>query len=143
MSLILFALLVIIAVGFYASRNPQDPSNTATSESSRSEQVGSNASERTAATDPSVDARTVTFDGSSFVPETITVGSGDIVTFTNTSNEDLQLASDPHPSHTANSELNAGSIAPGESREVTLTNKGDWGYHNHLDPTDTALVQVR
>lgn len=147
---IIIALLILIAVGVYATRSPQDSSQVDVTESRNTPANNTPASNEPAAANSSANspatetapARTVNYSDSGFAPEEVTVEAGETVTFTNTSNQTLQLASDPHPSHTDNPELNAGAIEPGESRTVTLTKRGTWGYHNHLDASDTGTVEV-
>jgi len=85
---------------------------------------------------------TITYNGSGFSPSTLTVKSGTIVTVKNNSSSALQFNSDPHPSHTDNPELNIGSVSEGGSRTFTATAKGTWGYHNHLDSSQTGTIKV-
>lgn len=87
---------------------------------------------------------TVTDDG--FSPVQATVKSGDGLTWANNSAKKIQIGSDPHPTHTANSQLSNGQfvleIAPGATATVTLTKKGTWGYHDHLNPGVRGKVVV-
>ncbi|MEX0616380.1 MAG: cupredoxin domain-containing protein [Candidatus Woykebacteria bacterium] len=85
---------------------------------------------------------TITFSDSGFSPANTTVKAGSKVTFVNNSSKEVQPASDPHPIHTANPELNAGSIAAGSSKTVTLTKTGSWGYHNHLSSGQRGTIMV-
>jgi plastocyanin len=85
---------------------------------------------------------TITYDGEQFSPAEVTVASGGTVIFVNQSDEDVEPSSDPHPVHTTNPELNAGEIAPGDDATLTVTDKGEWGYHNHFDSSQTGTVTV-
>lgn len=87
-------------------------------------------------------AVTITFNGSSFSPSTATVKSGDTVAIKNNSSSSLQFNSNPHPSHTDNSELNVGNVPPGETMTFKLTSKGTWGYHNHLNSGQLGTIIV-
>jgi plastocyanin len=87
-------------------------------------------------------AATITYTDDGFTPAVTTVKSGETVKITNNSSDHLELDSDPHPAHTDNSELNVGIVAPGQSRTFTLSTKGTWGIHNHLDASNTAEVNV-
>lgn len=83
---------------------------------------------------------------SGFSPAQVTVQSGSNLTYKNTGSAKVQIASDPHPVHTANSELTEGDfvleIAPGASATVTLAKVGTWGIHNHLSLGMRAKVVV-
>lgn len=88
-------------------------------------------------------AATITYDGNTFSSSATTVNSGDAVKVVNSSSKELDFDSDPHPVHTDDPELNAGEIAPGESKTFTLTKKGTWGYHNHLDASQKGEITVK
>lgn len=81
-----------------------------------------------------------------FSPSQVTVQSGSNLTYKNTGSAKVQIASDPHPVHNANSELTEGDfvieIAPGASATVTLAKVGTWGIHNHLSTGMRAKVVV-
>lgn len=85
---------------------------------------------------------TITYDGEKFTPSTLTLSSGEKVTIVNSSDADLKFNSNPHPVHTNNSELNIGEIKAGESATITLTEKGTWGYHNHLSSKQSGTITV-
>ncbi len=87
-------------------------------------------------------AATITYTSNGFDPETTAVKSGDKVKVVNTSGSLLDFGSDPHPTHTDNPELNAGDIEDGQSKTFTVTTKGDWGFHNHFNPSDHAFIKV-
>lgn len=86
---------------------------------------------------------TVTYTGSGFSLSATTVKSGGTVKVVNESTKNLEFESDPHPAHTDNSELNAGTIAPGKSSIFTLTKKGSWGFHNHLNASHKGELTVQ
>lgn len=65
------------------------------------------------------------------------------MTVRNDSSSALDFDSDPHPVHTDNPQLNAGPIEPGQSKTVTLTNKGTWGFHNHDAPSEHGTITVQ
>lgn len=92
-------------------------------------------------------AATVTFSDSSVSPSTVTIKSGESITWTNSGSKAVDVASAPHPTHTDNSELTNGqsvlSLAPGASSTVTLTKKGTWGFHDHLNPSAGGKVVVQ
>lgn len=89
---------------------------------------------------------TVTFSDSGVDFATVTVKSGGTVTWTNSGSNTIAVASNPHPTHTDNQELTNGQstlqLTPGASATVTLSKKGTWGYHNHLDLSVGGKVVV-
>lgn len=88
-------------------------------------------------------AATITYDGSSFSPNSITVKSGDTVAIKNTSSSDVQVQSNPHPTHTDDSDLNVGLISAGQTTTFTVTKTGSFGYHNHLDPSQQGKITIQ
>jgi plastocyanin len=120
-------ILVVGAAGAYmlTQKNASAPSNSKTP------------------TDSSKTATaTITYSGSSFSPNSVTVKSGDTVAIKNTSSDTLEFDSNPHPVHTDNTELNVGSVAPGEGMTFTVTTKGTYHYHNHLDASQGGTIIV-
>lgn len=90
---------------------------------------------------------TITYNGSVFSPSLTTVSSGGKVTWVNNSSRELQIASNPHPVHTDNQEVSGGQftldIDPGQSSTVTVTKKGTWGHHDHLNPANRGTLTVQ
>ena len=103
--------------------------------------------QQTAVSGQSQDMTTITISESGFSPATSTVKSGGKVTWVNNSKATVQIASDPHPTHTANPELTSGQsvteLAPGASATVTVTKTGTWGFHDHLNPSVRGKVTVQ
>lgn len=92
-------------------------------------------------TDGSESAAVITYTDDGFSPVTLTVKAGTVVTVKNESSSTLDFASDDHPTHKINSDLNVGDIEPGKS--ATFTAKvGTWGYHNHLNANDAGTLTV-
>ena len=91
-------------------------------------------------------AATVTFADSGVSPSMVTIKSGESLTWVNNSSKKVQVGSANHPTHTLNKELTNGEfvtdLAPSASATVTLTTKGTWGYHDHLNPSITGKVVV-
>jgi hypothetical protein len=90
---------------------------------------------------PQPQSATITYTDSGF-SSGLVVAAGTQLTIRNNSSGTLQFQSNPHPTHDANQELNVGSIAPGGSETITLSNKGTWGYHNHLNDSHTGTIIV-
>jgi plastocyanin len=103
---------------------------------------GSTTSDNSSAAGKTV-AATITYDGKTFSSSVSSVNSGDSIKVVNSSSDDLDFDSDPHPVHTDDPELNAGAIAPGQSKTFTVTKKGTWGYHNHLNSSQHGEITVK
>lgn len=89
-----------------------------------------------------IKATLITFTDEGFVPSEYLAGVNATLTVQNDTKSDLDFASDDHPTHTKNSELNVGVVKAGESKTVTLTKTGKWGFHNHLDSTQVGKITV-
>jgi plastocyanin len=97
---------------------------------------------------------TVTYNGSSFSPSTVTIKKGGTVTFTNTSSQQMWVASGPHPAHTGYSGTTrtdhcpdtAGTAfdqcATGSTYSFTFQKVGEWPYHNHMNASQFGKVVV-
>ncbi len=139
---IILVIVVAVAAGAFALTRKSD-NNTATN-SSANPTSGDQA--QTASPSPSSSqsaAAIITYSDSGFSPSSITVKSGDTVTIKNTSSNGLQLDSDPHPIHTDDTDLNVGTVATGQSQTFTVTKKGTFGYHNHLNPSDKGEIVIQ
>lgn len=86
---------------------------------------------------------TIVYDGTLFSPSQVTIKKGDSVEIKNNSQKTIEVYSTPHPVHTDNPELNVGQIKAGETKVVTLSKIGSWGYHNHLDTSQAGTIVVR
>lgn len=94
--------------------------------------------------DASSTTTTISYSDNGFSPSSVTVKSGDSVQIKNTSTSDeLQFYSDPHPQHTNNDELNVGTVMPGETKTFNVSEKGTFGYHNHLDASQKGSITVQ
>lgn len=78
-----------------------------------------------------------------FAPKTITVKVGTTVTWINKDSDPMWVASNPHPIHTDLPGFDAlKQIPTGETYSYTFTKVGNWGYHNHLNLSNTGTVVV-
>ena len=85
---------------------------------------------------------TVTITGAGVNPATVTVATGQTVTFVNNDSRAHEIASNPHPQHGScpGIEAGLGSLAPGATRTTRIFgNSGSCGYHDHLDDTNNSL----
>jgi len=133
------AIIIIIGLGYYLLGN-KDAAPAAPGESSTA--AGSENAPTTAeATAPVV----VTYDGSSFTPDTVTIPKGGRVTFNSTAG-DIWVATAAHPSHTVydgttleehcapgyTGTPSFDQCSAGISYTYTFNQSGSWKYHNHL-----------
>lgn len=129
--IIIVAVVLLGVIGWFIfgrdkSDNKQSSTNTSQSEDSA------------AAGQP-----VITYTDEGFSPATLTVKAGTKVTVTNESGQDLKFSSNKHPVHTDDPELNQDTLSPGESQTFTVTKKGTFGYHNHLNPDKTGTIVVQ
>ena len=88
-------------------------------------------------------AATIIYSNNGFSPGTTSVKAGDVVAVSNTSTSDLQMQSNPHPAHTDDTDLNVGLVSAGATKNFTVTKTGTFGFHNHLNPSDTAKITIQ
>lgn len=134
--LIGIVVVVVVAVlGYFLLKGSYKNSSNNTTTNSSSQQSNNSSTVQS-------QGNTITYTSGSFSPATLTVKSGDTVTLINKSNDTIQFDSNPHPVHTDNTELNVGAVGPGETKTFTLTKKGTWGYHNHLESSERGTIVV-
>lgn len=85
----------------------------------------------------------VTVDDSGFNPKTVTIKAGQSVTWQNNSGTTIDIASDPHPTHTILPDLRSNALANGKSYTFTFTKAGSFGYHDHLNTSMKGTVVVQ
>lgn len=96
----------------------------------------------------------VTYGPNGFGPKTVTIQTGQTVTFVNESENAMWVAASKHPVHadypekTANDclgsafdQCTASSI--GTSYSFAFNKKGSWNYHNHVNPGHWGTVVVQ
>lgn len=85
----------------------------------------------------------VTLTKEGYVPDTISIKSGDTVTFKNTTGNLHWPASNLHPSHRIYSEFDPQEpISPTDTWSFTFTKVGEWKFHDHLSPYFTGVITV-
>ncbi len=88
-------------------------------------------------------AQEVVYTDNGFVPETVTIRSGETVRFINESSVGMWVASDDHPQHTILSTFDQFGIAEnGESYDYTFEKNGAWAYHDHIDASKLGTIIV-
>jgi plastocyanin len=91
---------------------------------------------------------TITITANGVSPSTVTIAAGGRVTFVNNDSRAHDMASDPHPEHTACPALNdVGFLSPGQQRTSgNLTTVRTCAFHDHNQPdvrnlTGTVVIQ--
>jgi plastocyanin len=85
----------------------------------------------------------VSMEAAGFSPSTLTVESGETVTFENASDEDKWPASNVHPTHELYPDFDAkNAVLSGESYSFRFERAGRWGYHDHLNPDVQGTIVV-
>jgi plastocyanin len=118
---------------------PTTQNTTSTNQTAEPSAQSSNSS----STDQTQSQNTITYSNDSFSPSTLTVKAGTTVTVKNASSQAIQFDSDPHPVHTDNTDLNVGVISAGQSKTFLTNRTGSFGYHNHLNPSETGTLVVQ
>lgn len=93
---------------------------------------------------PAASAKIIEITSSGFSPSTLTINSGEAVTFVNKDTRQHWPASNPHPVHTGYSGFDAKhGLNQGESYSFTFTRKGTFGFHDHLNPGNGGTIAVK
>ncbi len=85
----------------------------------------------------------VTLTANGFSPATLTIKAGKKVTWENKSGSTATVNSNPHPVHTAYPPLNLGNFSDGGTLSLTFDKPGTYGYHNHLNPSQSGTIVVQ
>jgi plastocyanin len=85
---------------------------------------------------------TITISNNAVSPRTVTISAGQRVTFVNSDNRAHDMASDPHPEHTACPAINdVGFLQQGQSRTTgNLNTARTCGFHDHNQPSVAGLT---
>ncbi len=87
---------------------------------------------------------TVSYGNDGFSPRNLSIKKGDTVRFVNNSDEDMWVASNPHPVHTDLSGFDAGHAYTSNQIFIyTFNQQGTWGYHNHVHSSSEGSVIVK
>ena len=91
---------------------------------------------------PGPSGATITINANGAVtPSSVTINSGESVTFVNNHTAVHQMASDPHPAHTDCPAINAvDRIDPGQTKLTNaLTTSRTCGFHDHINDSNPNL----
>lgn len=79
---------------------------------------------------------TITIQSTGVSPNQVRIEVGQQVRFVNSGSRNMEVTSDPHPTHTQCPPLNLGMLAPGQSSTATFTQRGTCTFHDHQLPDD-------
>jgi plastocyanin len=85
---------------------------------------------------------TITLTANGVSAGSVTVTTGQTVTFVNNDTRSHEIASNPHPQHGScpGIEAGLGTIGAGQTKTThNFGNAGTCGYHDHLDDTNTRF----
>lgn len=145
-SIIVASVLLLVALagfGVYKVVNKPSASVANTSEQNQATTQPSVQDQTSSGSIAATEAVTITYTNDGFSPKSVTVKTGGMVTIKNDSSRNVQFDSDPHPAHTDNQELNAELIKAGGSDTFTVKRTGTFGYHNHLNASETGTIVVQ
>ena len=153
---IFIVLALIGGIGWYLSKPSQEMTE---SQSVPTEQeTTSTAAETNTTPVASSGSVTVTYDGSSFTPATVTIHVGDTVMFVDQGSASMWVASAQHPNHvgydgTTRSEHCAAGYtgsapfdqctASKNPYSFTFTKAGSWPYHDHVNASAHGVIIVQ
>lgn len=86
---------------------------------------------------------TVRYTNTGFQPAKLTVPVGTMVEFINQSDEEMWVASNMHPSHEILATFDQfQGVGKGQSYMYTFDKKGEWPYHDHINPALEGVITV-
>lgn len=135
---ILAALLIIGGLLWVSYRPAANSGNSSGSGSSTS----SSSTTQSGTTDTTPSSLTINYTGGGFSSPVYYGVPNDVVKIVNSSTGPLEFYSDPFTEHTDEPELNVGRIEQGSSATFVVTQKGHWGFHNQLSPSETGTLII-
>lgn len=84
----------------------------------------------------------VTLTAAGFSPILLKIKAGETVVWENTGGGLATINSDAHPAHTKYPPLNLGQFSIGQTLSLLFDQPGTYGYHNHLNPSQSGTIIV-
>ena len=91
----------------------------------------------------SQNSSTVQITANGYLPMNLTIKAGTTVTWINSSGAVVTVNSDNHPTHLLYPPLNLWKVNGGGNVSLRFDTPGTYGYHNHLNPTQTGTITVQ
>lgn len=89
------------------------------------------------------ETKTIKLTKDGFSPKELNIKVGTKVIWENESGNPATVNSNNHPTHLLYPFLNLGEFANGQSLSVVFDKAGKYGYHNHLNPTQTGTIEAK
>src|SRR5260221_1885636 len=149
--IVLYGIIAIVVYGllYYFVFSKKGYNNTQTgqyqspSPTAIQQVISPTVAQTTPSLSPMQHQNAVTLTPNSFSPATLTITVAQTVTWTNKSATAATVNSNPHPTHTDYPPLNLGSFSDGASLSLSFPKAGTYGYHNHLNPSETGMIVVQ
>lgn len=132
----IIAVLVLIGAVVVITGKSGNETTQSTSQSTPAQ------TQETGGTVPKETVANVDLTSSGFDPKTITVKTGTRVIWLNKSGDVATVHSDMHPTHQLYAPINLGEFPDGSSVQLVFDKPGEYGYHDHLNPSRTGTVVV-
>ena len=160
--IVIIIIIAIAVVGFFMLRDGSGVDINTQNDSVTQEQTveGSDSKDTLVESDDSTIDTTgeiivVTYSDEGFSPKEINVAQGQTVRFVNESSGNMWVGSAMHPDHVVYSDTKLKEHCPdvegvafdqcetGDMYEFIFMKDGEWGYHNHVKPSDFGKVIVK
>ncbi len=139
-------ILVLIVGGWLLTRPKQPAMSSPETQSTQAPASTESAAPTSTASEGAMmkkDSNLVKITANGFSPKSITVKTGESITWENTDSSNHTVNSDNHPTHLLYPFLNLGVIKPGDKKSVASPKAGTFTYHDHLNPSLTGSVTVQ
>lgn len=143
-TIVIVLILIVAAVGgfWWFASGQEDREQTDSSEQTVEPRPADGELEQQPDADGVMPESVITYTENGFELSSDTVSAGSEIQIINQSSGNLDFASDEHPQHTDNPELNVGIVSPGESITFSISQTGTWGFHNHLNASHEGSITV-
>jgi len=137
--LVVVVLVVLVLGGFLVFGRSKSNPNTTSTKTAQSNEV--DCIKKT-----NVQTVTVTYTDNGFTPTAVSLNACDKLQWINSASSQVQIGVNPHPVHTGDRSITGGeftlNLDPGQTKSLDISKKGNFGYHNHLNPLQTGVVAV-
>lgn len=149
-------VLIILGISFFSQKNGESKNETSGKKTPLQDEIAQEGTEIITEI-PETTEHIVNISLQGFVPKTLKIKKGDKVTWINQMATAAWVATDVHPTHTTypgSSSIKCGTAEEknifdscrafqrGESYSFVFNEVGEWGYHNHLNPSKDARIIV-
>lgn len=146
--LLVSALLITIA-GLYLFYTPRPAVPSPSDTSEKTQQMSTIQDSYTVPM-----SATVKYTADGFIPDSVTIKHGGVVTFVSADETPMWVASNAHPTHLQYDGTSRtqhcpdikgtafDQCTPGKSYSFTFLKVGNWNYHNHVNANDDGTIIV-